>query len=194
MVREPEAGLLATMQRTTDRGVLLLLRVIVSLPLLFFGVMHLVSPNALRGILEAAGMPQLHLHGVLVPLVEIVAGALLLVGFLTRLGAVLAFGVMVPAIVVTIQVAQGSAGPALPSLALPVTAAVASFLLALLGGGPGSIDERMYYRRVFARQSSQTTAGPRAFSPWSASDAVAVVLGLLILAALMYFIWGRQMH
>ena len=194
MASKPESGLLATIQGTTDWGVLLLLRVVVGLPLLFFGVMHLVSPNVLRGILEAAGMPLLYLHDVLVPLVEILAGVLLLVGFLTRLGAVLAFGVLVPAIVVTLQVADGSAGSALPSLALPVTAAVASFLLALLGGGPGSIDERMYYRRVFARESSQTTAGPRAFVPWSASDAVAVVLGLLILAVLMYFIWGRQMR
>src|SRR5262249_24714523 len=103
MAREPESGLLATIQDTTDWGVLLLLRVVVSLPLLFFGVLHLVSPDVFREILVTAGLPLVTLHSLLVPLVEILAGALLLVGFLTRLGGVLAFGVMVPAILVTLQ-------------------------------------------------------------------------------------------
>jgi uncharacterized membrane protein YphA (DoxX/SURF4 family) len=194
MAREPESGLLATIQGTTDWGVLLLLRVVVSLPLLFFGVLHLVSPDVLREVLVTAGMPLVYLHSVLVPLVEVLAGVLLLVGFLTRLGAVLAFGVMVPAILVTLQVKEGGAGAALPAVALPVTVAVASFFLALLGGGPGSIDERMYYQRAISRDSSQTTAGPRGFFPWSASDTVAIVLGLLILGALMYLVWGRPMQ
>jgi putative oxidoreductase len=192
MVRESESGLLATIQDTTDWGVLLLLRVVVSLPLLFFGVLHLISPHGLREILVAAGLPLVELHSLLAPLVEVVAGALLLVGFLTRLGGVLAFGVMVSAVLVTLQVTDGRAGSALPTLALPVTLAVASFFLALLGGGPGSIDQRMHYRRAASRESSQTTAGPGAFFPWSGSDTVAIVLGLLILAVLMYFIWGQH--
>src|SRR5262249_46249981 len=194
MAREPESGLLPTIQGTTDWGLLLLLRVVVSLPLLFFGVMHLLSPDVLRDILVAAGMPLIDLHGLLVPLVEIVAGVLLLVGFLTRLGAVLAFGVMAPAILATLQVTDGAAASALPTLALPVTVAVASFFLALLGGGPGSIDERMHYQRAISRESSQTTTGSRGVFPWSTSDTVAIVLGLLILAILMYFIWGRHLR
>jgi hypothetical protein len=36
MASEAESGLMATIQGTTDWGVLLLLRVVVSLPLLFF--------------------------------------------------------------------------------------------------------------------------------------------------------------
>jgi uncharacterized membrane protein YphA (DoxX/SURF4 family) len=194
MARERESGLLATIQGTTDWGVLLLLRVVVSLPLLFFGVLHLVSPGTFREILVTAGMPLVDLHSLLVPLVEILAGVLLLVGFLTRLGAVLAFGVMVPAILVTLQVTPGREGPALPTLALPVTLAVASFFLALLGGGSRSIDQRMYYQRAAPRASVQTTARPRAFFPWSASDTGAIVLGLLILVILMYFIWGRPIQ
>src|SRR5262245_10162393 len=194
MAKEPESGLLATMQGTTDWGLLLLLRVVVSLPLLFFGVLHLVSSDVLREIMVAAGLPLIDLHGLLVPLVEILAGVLLLVGFLTRLGAVLAFGVMVPAILATLHVTDGRAASSLPTLALPVTVAVASFFLALLGGGPGSIDERMHYQRAVSRESLQTKTGPRGVFPWSASDTVAIVLGLLILAILMYFIWGRHMH
>jgi cytochrome d ubiquinol oxidase subunit II len=42
MAREPESGLLETIQGTTDWGILLLLRVVVCLPLVFFGVLHLV--------------------------------------------------------------------------------------------------------------------------------------------------------
>jgi uncharacterized membrane protein YphA (DoxX/SURF4 family) len=192
MAREPESGLLATMQGTTDWGVLLLLRVVVGLPLLFFGVLHLVSPDVLREILVAAGQPLIYLHSVLVPLVELLAGVLLLVGFLTRLGAVLAFALMVPAALLTFQVNAGRGGPAVPTLALPVTLAVASFFLAVLGGGSGSIDQRMHYRRSAPCMSAQTTAGPQAFARWSASDTGAIVLGLLILVALMYFIWGRS--
>jgi putative oxidoreductase len=191
MAREPESGLLSTIQDTTDWGVLLLLRVVVSLPLLFFGVLHLVSPAVFREILVAAGLPLVYLHSLLVPLVEILAGVLLLLGFLTRLGAVLAFGVMVPAALVTLQVTAGSDGPALPTLALPVTLAVASFFLALLGGGAGSIDARMHYQRAAPCVSAQTRTGPRAFFPRCASDTVAIVLGLLILVILMYFLWGR---
>jgi uncharacterized membrane protein YphA (DoxX/SURF4 family) len=164
------------------------------LPLLFFGVLHLVSPHGLREILVAAGLPLVDLHTLLTPLVELVAGVLLLLGFLTRLGAVLAFAVMVPTVLATLQVTGGSEGPAVPTLALPVTLAIASFFLALLGGGPGSIDQRMYYRLAISRASSQTTAGPRSYFPWPASDTVAIVLGLLILAILMYFIWGRHMQ
>jgi uncharacterized membrane protein YphA (DoxX/SURF4 family) len=191
MGREPESGLLATIQGTTDWGVLLLLRVVVSVPLLFFGVLHLVSPNVLREILVAAGLPLVDLHTVLVPLVEILAGVLLLVGFLTRLGGVLAFAVIVPVVLVTLQVTAGREGPAVPTLALPVTLAVASFFLALLGGGSGSIDQRMHYQRAAPCASAQTRAGRRAFFRWSAADTGAVVLGLVILVTLMYFLWGE---
>src|SRR5262249_33012540 len=189
MAREPESGLLPTIQGSTDWGLLLLLRVVVSLPLLFFGVLHLLSRDVLREILVAAGLPLVDLHSVLVPLVEILAGVLLLVGFLTRLGAVLAFVVMVPALLATLQVTGCRAAAAVPTVALPGILVVASFFLALLGGGPGSIDERMYYQRALPRRSSQTTARPRGVLPRSASDTIAIVLGLLILAILMYFIW-----
>jgi uncharacterized membrane protein YphA (DoxX/SURF4 family) len=188
MAGEPDSGLPATIQDTTDWGVLLLLRVVAGLPLVFFGVLHLVSPHLLRDILGAAGLPLLDLHCLLVPLVEILAGVLLLVGLLTRVGAVLAFCVLVPALLVTLQVTAGRDGPAVPTLALPVTLAVASFFLALLGGGSGSIDQRMNYRRA---APARTAAGPRALFRWSGSDTVVVVLGLLILVLLMYFIWGR---
>ena len=192
MAREPESGLLATIQGTTDWGVLLLLRIVVGLPLVFFGVLHLVSPHVIRDILVSAGLPLVDLHGVLVPLVEIVAGVLLVAGLLTRLGAVLAFGVMVPAILVTLQVRAGSEGAALPTLALPVTLALASFFLALLGGGSGSLDALMHYQRAVPRESAQTTAGSRAAFTWSSADITAIILGLLILVILMYLLWGRS--
>jgi uncharacterized membrane protein YphA (DoxX/SURF4 family) len=191
--REPDSGLLATIQNTTDWGVLLLLRVVVGLPLLFFGILHLVNPGVLREILGAAGMPLLYLHSFVVPLVEILAGVLLLVGFLTRLGAVLAFCVMVPAVVVTLQISSAGDGPAVPTLALSVTLVVASFFLALLGGGSVSIDQRMHYQRSAPGVLGQTTARPRSVFSCSASDAGAIALGLLILVLLMYLIWGRAM-
>jgi uncharacterized membrane protein YphA (DoxX/SURF4 family) len=191
MVREPESGLLATIQGTADWGFLRVLRIVVSLPLLFFGVLHLVNTTVLREIQVAAGLPLVYMNSLLVPLVEIVAGVLLLVGFLTRLGAVLAFCLLVPAVLVTLQVADGSEGPGVPTLAVPVTLAVALFFLALLGGGPGSIDERMHYCRTLSGESPGTTAGLRGFFRWSVADTVAIVLGLLILVILMYFLWGR---
>jgi len=191
MASKPESGLLATIQGTVDWGLLLLLRVVVSLPLLFFGVLHLARPYVLREMLMTVGMPLVNLHSLVVPLVEIIAGVLLLVGFLTRLGAVLAFGVMVPAVLVTVQVTAGSEGPPVPTLALPATIAVASFVLALLGGGSGSIDQRMHYRRVAPCTSAQPTAGRQVFFRGSASDTSAIVMGVLIMVILMYFLWGR---
>jgi uncharacterized membrane protein YfcA len=104
---------------------------------------------------------------------------------------VLAFCLLVPAVLVTLQVADGSEGPGVPTLAVPVTLAVALFFLALLGGGPGSIDERMHYQRALPGESPGTTAGLGGFFRWSAADTVAIVLGLLILVIFMYFLWGR---
>jgi uncharacterized membrane protein YphA (DoxX/SURF4 family) len=191
MANEPKPGLLATIQDTTDWGFLLLLRVVAGLPLLFFGILHLVSPDILRDIMAAAGLPAVFLHSIVVPLAEILGGVLLLGGFLTRLGAVLAFGVVVTAALVTLQVADRSAALGVPTLAVPVTLAVASFFLALLGGGSASIDQRMLRQRAVSPASAQTTIGPRPFFRWSGSDAIVIVLGLLVLFILMYLIWGR---
>src|SRR5262249_45504990 len=97
----------------------------------------------------------------------------------------------VPVVLVTLQVTADREGPAVPTLALPVTLAVASFLLALLGGGSGSIDQRMHYQRAAPCGSAQRRAGPRANFAWSAADIGVIVLGVLILVTLMYFLWGH---
>jgi hypothetical protein len=68
MARQSESGLLPTIQGTTHWGILLL-RVVVSLPLLFFRVLHLVSPDVVRELLVTARSPLVDLDTSLVPLV-----------------------------------------------------------------------------------------------------------------------------
>src|SRR5262249_30830719 len=73
----------------------------------------------------------------------------------TRVGGMLALGVMVPALLLTVQL-MGRDGPLpIPPLFVPLLVAVSSVVLVLLGGGAGSVDERMCPRPVI-------TSGPTA--------------------------------
>jgi NADH dehydrogenase len=119
------------------------LRLVAGLPLVYYGVLHLVSPDDFRAILAAGRLPLSALGAAAVSLVEITAGLLLVAGLLTRVGGMLALGVVMPALLLTVQFSERPGAPALPPPAIPVLVALASAVLVLLGGGALSLDERM---------------------------------------------------
>jgi NADH dehydrogenase len=150
---------LTTVQHTSSWRFLPVLRLVAGLPLVYFGVMHLVYPDAFRALLVAGRLPHSDLGVAAVPLVEILAGLLLVAGLLTRVGGMLALGVMMPALLLTVQMMERNGAPAMPPLYVPLTVALASVVLVLLGGGTGSVDERMCPRQ--AKASDPTIARKR---------------------------------
>jgi NADH dehydrogenase len=150
---------LNTVQHTTPWKSLLVLRLLAGLPLVYFGVLHLVYPDDFRAILAAGRLPHSDLSVAVVPLVEILAGLLLLAGLLTRVGGMLALGVMVPALLVTVEFMERNGAPSVPPLLVPLLVALSSVVLVLLGGGTWSMDERMCIRPV--KESEPTGARKR---------------------------------
>jgi NADH dehydrogenase len=141
---------LNTLQHTAPWKFLPVLRLVAGLPLVYFGVLHLVYPGDFRAILVAGSLPDSDLSVTAVPLVEILAGLLLLAGLWTRLGGMLTLGVMMPAYLVTVQLLERQGAPSMPPLVVLLTVALAAVVLVLLGGGPWSLDERMTPRPVKA--------------------------------------------
>jgi NADH dehydrogenase len=131
------------MQHTPPWRFLLVLRLIAGLPLIYFGVLHLVYPDEVRAILVAGRLPHSDLGVAVVPFVEILAGLLLLAGLLTRVGGMLALGVMMPTLLLTVQLMERNGAPSMPPLLVPLIVALTSVVLVLLGGGAASVDERM---------------------------------------------------
>jgi NADH dehydrogenase len=131
------------MQHTPPWRFLLVLRLVAGLPPVYFGVLHLVYPDEVRAILVAGRLPHSDLGVAVVPFVEILAGLLLLAGLLTRVGGMLALGVMMPTLLLTVQVMERNGAPSMPPLLVPLIVALTSMVLVLLGGGAASVDERM---------------------------------------------------
>ena len=136
-------------RKTQNQKHLSILRAIAAIPLLLFGVLHLIDPAPFRDILLASGIPFVELNLILAPLAEIAAGALLLSGFFSRLGGLLGAATMATAIYSTLVLAglSGSQLPAgiasvpeVPPLVLPVVVLVASIYVAWRGAGAWSLD------------------------------------------------------
>ena len=87
-------------------------------------------------------MPHPDFWAVVVPVVEKLAGLLLLAGLWTRVCGMLALGVMMSALLLSVQLAERTVASAMPPLFIPVMVALASVVLVLLGGGAWSLDER----------------------------------------------------
>jgi NADH dehydrogenase len=134
---------LTTIQHATPWKLLLVLRLAAGLPLIFLGVLHLIYPADFRAVLAAGRLPHPDFYAAVVPLVEILAGLLLLAGLWTRVGGMLALGVMLPALVLSVQLTERTVASAMPPLFFPVMVTLTSVVLVLLGGGAWSLDERM---------------------------------------------------
>ncbi len=114
-------------------------RLIGGLPLLGIGMMHLTGAAPMRPILEAANIPMVGLHAALVPLVEIVAGAMLLAGAFARVGGVLAVLTMIGAIYAHAVATWEDE----PPIVLPIVVLVAAGYVVVRGAGAWSVDRKL---------------------------------------------------
>lgn len=123
----------------------IVLRFLASIPMLGIGLMHVFDPETpMRPLVEAAGLPAAGLLSPAAVAAEIVAGVLLLIGFYTRLGAVLAIFTMVVAAYahLVIDVWPNGANNE-PPILLPLAVLVCAAYVLWRGAGRWSLDHLM---------------------------------------------------
>jgi putative oxidoreductase len=123
-------------------------RAIVAVPLIAIGAQHLTGAAPIGPIIEAAGLPVPGLNAALAPVAEVLAGVLVAMGLVTRIGAFLALGAMLVAIyshaVIDVWPITDDAGASLePPVVLPIAIGLAAGYLIFRGGGRFSIDRRL---------------------------------------------------
>ncbi len=89
---------------THNCKILLATRLIGGLPLVFFGAMHLIGAMPMKPLIEAAGLPMPDAMAILAPLAQLIAGLLLVAGAFARVGAIIAIGTMLGAVVTQIKI------------------------------------------------------------------------------------------
>ena len=117
---------------------LFVLRVLAALPLLAIGVQHLTGAAPMLPILEGAGFPMPELGAIVAPIVEVAAGASLLLGFFPRLGALLALGSMSGAIVAPLRFDWADE----PPIALPIAIVLVALVVLKFGAGALGLHKR----------------------------------------------------
>lgn len=152
--------MLDAIQRTSDLRWPIIPRVVGGLPLAMFGLLHLVGATPVGPIAAAAGVPAPEVVGLLVPGVEVAAGLMLVFGWLTRVGGVLAAAAMAGAITVHLiipddrwpQPASGAPGPEPLGIFLLAWVILGCAVVSVIrGGGFWSLDRRQVASRASGR-------------------------------------------
>lgn len=138
---------LAGLMRTVPWTVLTVARLLAAVPLLGYGATHLGEPLEFRKVLENSRLPfyspsMFEASVIAVPVVECLAGGLLLLGLFSRVGGFLGVSTMIPAIwaTVVIQALPERGQPSIPHILIPIGVLTACFFCIVLGGGRYSLD------------------------------------------------------
>jgi uncharacterized membrane protein YphA (DoxX/SURF4 family) len=134
-------SLLDSLRRTGSAKWPIAPRLVAALPLAGFGSFHLTGMTPLMEILELAGIPFPSLNYFLAPVLMVLAGLSLGLGFHARLGAVLASGAMIVAAYSKLVITEWP-GPVEPPLALPLVVLAACAVVLVVGAGAWSLDGR----------------------------------------------------
>lgn len=158
-------GLRDSLRATEPSKHIMVLRLVAAVPLIAIGAGHLVDPEPFVAVLEAAGLPLVGVSSVMAPVVEIVAGLLLLLGLYARIGGALATSTMMAALYAH-AVIDPSALPesvAMPPIVLPLAVLVAAIYVTGRGAGAWSLDRS-------AREMKLEEGGSTSASATSATD------------------------
>lgn len=90
--------------QTKPSKAIALLRIIAGLPLVLFGIMHLTGAAPMQPLVEAAGLAFPELTAIVAPLVQVLAGLLLLIGAGARLGAVMGMIVSLGGLITNLKI------------------------------------------------------------------------------------------
>lgn len=110
---------------------LLTARLAAALPLLAIGTQHLIGSAPLLPILEGAGVPFPELGALVTPPVQVLVGALLLVGAFPRLAALAVYPLMAGALFAHLRFDWADE----PPIALPIASMAFATLVLLRGAG-----------------------------------------------------------
>jgi len=141
--------------RTPSSSTALVARLLAGAPLLFFGVLKLVSADTqenFRATLELAEIPAPGVMMWIAAIVEVVAGLSLVFGLLTRLGGLLAVLQMAVALYVHSTGATGQAPEGGPPIWLPILVLAGSVWAMVVGGGRFSFDKALSSRPALDRE------------------------------------------
>lgn len=134
------------LRRTSDDSFAGAIRMALGVLFLMTGVMKLAVPmlaDAFSGQLVASGIPMIWLAVWAVPIIEIGAGLVLLIGAFTRVVAIVIMGIMSVAAYVHMVVDDPSMFPLQPNEpVVPLVVMAMATYLVWRGGGSGSIDLR----------------------------------------------------
>jgi uncharacterized membrane protein YphA (DoxX/SURF4 family) len=140
------------LQHTKDAKLFLLPRLLAGGPLLVFSIMHFKNPEHLRNILTASGIPFVEINAFVATVTLLLAGLMLLSGFLSRIGGLLGVATMLPAIYSTVVLMRMTPEnlpggltevPFVPPMPLPVMVLITSVIVVFFGGGRLSVDWTM---------------------------------------------------
>ena len=122
--------------QTTNLKSLAIARIVAAIPLLAISVQHVIGTAPLEPILRGAGIPLPEVNAIVGPVVQLLAGALLISGYFARLGAVLTISAMTLATYTHVV----SDWPDEPPLALPLILILISLFVLWKGAGAWSFD------------------------------------------------------
>ena len=135
---------------TTDHKHIAILRFLAGAPLLAFGVMHISGAMPMKPLIEAAGLPMPDMAAMVTPPIMIIAGLLLLLGLFARVGAVLAIGTMLGAVMTHIKIPSDAwpipvetapnPNPYVPMMVMAIAIILFSAYIIFKGAGAWSID------------------------------------------------------
>ena len=125
-------------RRTEPSKSLGVVRIMLGIIFIMTGVMKYTVPmlwNAWSGQLRAGGLPFYELNLYLVPVIEIIVGTLLILGFYSRMGSFVTILMMIVATYVHIVADDPNLFPLQPHLPIIPVAAIAMGAYILRGGG-----------------------------------------------------------
>lgn len=144
MATQTRTWTLPRLQSTGDERHLIVPRLVAGLPLLVIGLAHVFDDTApMRPLVEAAGLPAPALLSPIAVAIEIVAGALLLLGLYARLGALIAIPAMFVAVYAHLVIDAWPNAGGEPPIALPLVVIACAGYVLLRGAGAWSFDRRI---------------------------------------------------
>jgi uncharacterized membrane protein YphA (DoxX/SURF4 family) len=143
--------------QTKPSKAIALLRIIAGLPLVLFGIMHLTGAAPMQPLVEAAGLAFPALTAIVAPLVQVLAGLLLLIGAGARLGAVMGMIVSLGGLITNLKIPNdqwptpSEIDPSImvmgtePAFLTPLAIAIILFSAIVLkfGAGAWSVDHKL---------------------------------------------------
>lgn len=138
------SNLIKILRKTNDSKITIAPRLIAALPLIAIGIGHLAEPESFRLILIGAGIPLPDINLVIAPVIEVVAGTLLLVGLFARAGGLAAISTMLVALY-SHAVIDPSTLPetmAMPPIVLPLAVLASAVWVTYAGAGHWSLDSK----------------------------------------------------